>query len=211
MQRLGLTENLQRDDPSALEAAAGLADYQNRQGLGTAELAERMNLDPTRVKRLLQLNCAPAVIKDGVTKGVSVPVLDAVLWNMQGDAWGQNGKERHHHERLDLMAALEFLRLHAFWAKDNPKRADERISALIEHALTESWGLRRIKTRCEALRAPRTDTESPAALPVQKRPLFREKDGDILISRRRLAGAPPDQRAELKAFLEQLLAAVAAA
>jgi hypothetical protein len=167
-----------------------------------------MNLDSPRVKRLLQLNSAPAVIKDGVTKGVSVPVLDEATG---APVLGENGKERHRHERLDLMAALEFLRLHAFWAKDNPKRADERISALIARALTESWGLRRIKTRCEALRASRTETESPAALPVQKRPLFREKDGDILISRKRLAGAPAEQRAELRAFLEQLLAAVAAA
>ena len=66
MERFALIENLQRDDPNPVDTAHGLASYQKRfataenpMGLSTSELAQRLGLDQTRVKRLLQLSAAP--------------------------------------------------------------------------------------------------------------------------------------------------------
>ena len=205
MHRLGLTENLQRDDPSALDAAASLAAYQARYELTTSQLAERLSLELTRVKRLLQLNGSPAVVKAGVTRGLKVPVLDET---------GQpvltpQGKPRHRRLRLDLHAALEFQRLHAHWADENPRRADERIEALIKRTLTEGWGLRRIASYCASVRDRRDagpeGGDAPGG-PAKARPLYVDRGGDLLIKKGLLAQATSAQVAELRQLLHSLIA-----
>jgi len=55
-----------------------------------------------------------------------------------------SGNPKHQRSRLDLMAALEFAKLHAHAMKSSPKKADERTARAIQRALSERWSFRRV-------------------------------------------------------------------
>ena len=206
MQRLGLTENLQRDDPSALDAAASLAAYQARHQLTTDELAERMSLAVDRVQRLLRLANAPQVVKNGVTKGVMVPVVD----DAGNPIKTASGRDKQEHRHLDLLAALEFTRLYEQLARESPRKAGDRVESVIRRALEAGWGFRRIKSHCAALRAGRSDRSTAEITKAVSGPcspsLFVEKGGVLTIYRERIAGASVESRAALVALLDAVAA-----
>jgi ParB-like chromosome segregation protein Spo0J len=138
MALLGLVENLQRDDLSPLDAALGLLRFQDEHQFSAEALAKRTGLELDRVKRLLRLARAPKVVQDACHVGVMV------------DAGTAEAPKRER-ARLELMAALEFVKLHAHAMKAAPKKADERTARAIERALSERWSLRRVQSFCRAV------------------------------------------------------------
>jgi len=138
MALLGLVENLQRDDLSPLDAAAGLLRFLEEHHLSTEALARRTGLEMDRVKRLLRLARAPKVVQDACHVGVMV------------DAGTAEAPKRER-VRLELMAALEFVKLHAHVMKTAPKKADDRTARAIERALSERWAFRRIQSFCRGV------------------------------------------------------------
>jgi ParB/RepB/Spo0J family partition protein len=202
MALFALIENLQRDDLSALDAALGLVRFQETQELSTEALARRTGLELDRVKRLLRLARAPRVIQDACHQGVLVDQVDErgavkVL---------PSGNPKHERNRLDLMAALEFAKLHAHAVKSSPKKADERTTRAIQRALSERWSFRRVQAFCKSVVAgeDREDGGEAQAAKPDSVPLF--SDGpELRIRRAQLKDAAPEQRAALLALLTDLV------
>jgi len=187
MALFALVENLQRDDLSALDAALGLARFQETHQLSTEALAKRTGLELDRVKRLLRLARAPKVVQDACHEGVMVEASDT----------------KPERSRLDLMAALEFAKLHAHAMKSSPKKADERTVRAIERALSERWSFRRVQAFCRAsVEGANSEVEVPAQDVAT--PLFR--DGrELRIFRVRIKGATHEERGALRQLLAALL------
>lgn len=207
MERFALEENLHRDDPSALAYAAGLAHYQQAHSLSAAQVAERLHLELTRVKRFLRLNNAPEVIKQGVTSGLMVPLLD----DDGNPVVNDKGKPRQEHRHLDLMGALEFQRLYEFWADGNPRSATDRTESAIRRALTDNWSFRRIQTHCRRIidgdGAP--DEGETGAGKGKRRAVsaWRETDDNtqLTINWKRLAAASVEELTTLRALIDRRL------
>jgi ParB/RepB/Spo0J family partition protein len=135
-------ENAQRADLSPLEEAAALTKIRDLIGAGSAkDLACAVGQNEQRVRRLLRLAVAPEVVKDAVTNGLLVPVARGV---------GDFPPPRRERRRLDLHAALEFVRLYDHVFAKKPALAEERVRAAIHRALEDGWGLRRIQQYVEA-------------------------------------------------------------
>ncbi|HTP26553.1 MAG TPA: ParB/RepB/Spo0J family partition protein [Anaeromyxobacteraceae bacterium] len=196
-----LVENLQRDDLSPLDAALGLSRFQEANRLSTDALAKRTGLELDRVKRLLRLSRAPTVIQDACHRGLLVDVMDE-NGAVQLLSSGSPKRERR---RLDLMAALEFAKLHAHVTKSTPKKADERTARVVERALSEHWSFRRVQAFCRSsIAAPDSqacDAEESARPPL---PLF-TNGTDLLIRREQIRSAAPEERAALLQLLSALL------
>jgi ParB/RepB/Spo0J family partition protein len=198
MALFGLVENLQRDDLSDLDAALGLLRFQEAHQLSTEALARRIGLELDRVKRLLRLARAPKVVQDACHEGLMVDVATA-------------GAPRRERVRLDLMAALEFAKLHAHAAKTAPKKADERTARAIHRALTERWTFRRVQSFCRAVLAGTEPEAGGATGPAPAKPLPLFTDGaELRIRREHLATAGAEERAALAGLLKGLLEQLAA-
>jgi len=203
MALFALVENLQRDDLSPLDAALGLSRFQEAHQLATDAVAERTGLELDRVKRLLRLARAPRVVQDACHHGVLVD---------QTDEHGAvkllpSGNPKHERNRLDLMAALEFAKLHAHAVKSSPKRADDRTARAIQRALSERWSFRRVQAFCRAT-VTGADAEATASEVPATVPLF--TDGlELRIRRAQLKTAPLQERAALRQLLNALLAEIA--
>ena len=198
MALLGLVENLQRDDLSPLDAALGLLRFQDEHQLSAEALAKRTGLEQDRVKRLLRLARAPKVVQDACHVGVMV------------DAGSAEAPKRER-ARLELMAALEFVKLHAHVMKAAPKKADERTVRAIERALTERWAFRRIQSFCRAI-VSGTDLEpdaGTAAAPAKPPPLYTD-GAELRIRKDQVEAASTDERAALAGVLRALLEKLAA-
>jgi ParB/RepB/Spo0J family partition protein len=193
-----LVENLQRDDLDPVEAASGLARYQESESLSVQELAERTGLELRRVQRLLQLNAAPEVVKEGVSRCLLVPVLG------EGGkpALTPSGKEKQERRTLDLMGAIEVERLYRHWAQDDEKKAAARTEALVRRALTDGWSFRRLREHCQGLLAGRpTTAASPGRAPA---PAFQDDGARLVVHRKRLATLDAASRNALAEVLEAL-------
>jgi ParB/RepB/Spo0J family partition protein len=202
MALFALVENLQRDDLSPLDAALGLLRFQEAHQLSTEALTKRTGLELDRVKRLLRLARAPKVIQDACHQGVLIDEMDE-----RGSVkLLPSGKPKHQRSRLDLMAALEFAKLHAHAMKSSPKKADERSARAMERALSERWSFRRVQSFCRtsiAAAEPEAADVEAAARPTPL-PLF--TDGlELLIRRGQLGGAAREERAALLQLLTALV------
>ncbi len=202
MALFALVENLQRDDLSPLDAALGLSRFQDAHQLSTEALTRRTGLELDRVKRLLRLSRAPKVIQEACHLGVLVDEMDE-----RGSVkLLPSGNPKHQRSRLDLMAALEFAKLHAHAMKASPKKADERTARAIQRALSERWSFRRVQSFCRASIAtvePEVAGVEAAAGPTPL-PLF--SDGqELLIRRGQLRSAAPTERAALRQLLTALV------
>ncbi len=132
-------ENSARADLNPLEEAAALVRIREVIGAPSAkELAAAVSLDLHRVRRLLRLHEAPKAVKDAVTTGVLVEVQGA-------EPCSDGAEPRRERRRLDLMAGLEFAKLHDHLSTKAPKAADERVGNAIRRALSGNWGFRRIQ------------------------------------------------------------------
>jgi len=198
MALLGLVENLQRDDLSPLDAALGLLRFQEEHQFSTEALAKRAGLELDRVKRLLRLARAPKVVQDACHEGVMV------------DAGGAEASKRER-ARLELMAALEFAKLHAHAMKTAPKKADERTARAIERALSERWAFRRIQSFCRAAVTGAEPEADGATAPAAAKALPLFTDGaELRIRKEHLEAASADEREALAGLLRTLLEKLAA-
>ncbi len=206
MALFALVENLQRQDLSPLEAAVGLARFQEEHQLSTEALSKRTGLEPDRIKRLLRLARAPKVVQDACQQGV---LFDQV------DKRGEvkilpSGTPKRERIRLDLMAALEFAKLHARAMKSSPKKADERTARAIHRALFERWSFRRVQAFCRTNIA----NGDPVASGIEHKvlaplPLFTD-GAELRVRRSQLRTAAPEERIALLEVLKALLGELAA-
>lgn len=202
---LALVENMQRADLSPLEEAEGLARIQDlRPELRSArDLSAATGFNEERIRRLLRLRDAPSAVKNGVTKGVLVPVL-----REDGTPeLGEGGKGKRQHVRLDLMTALEFQKLHKhLLLKMTPKAADHRVERAIERSLQERWGKDRVVAFVKAaIDGRESEPKETPALPAYRSTskqlvLYRERLGSLVTSDRRIL------REELESIAAQLAA-----
>ena len=206
MALFALVENLQRDDLSPLDAALGLSRFQEAHQLSTEALTKRTGLDLDRVKRLLRLARAPRVIQDACHEGVLVDQVD----ERGAVKLLPSGNPKHERNRLDLMAALEFSKLHAHAMKSLPKKADERTTRAIQRALSERWSFRRVQAFCRAAVAGADPEMSGGELPAQAAPLPLFTDGpELRIRRAQLKAAAPEERTALLQLLTALVGELA--
>jgi ParB-like chromosome segregation protein Spo0J len=201
MALFALVENLQRDDLSPLDAALGLSRFQEAHQLSTEALTRRTGLE-LRVKRLLRLARAPKVIHDACRQGVLIDDRD----DRGTVRLLPSGNPKHQRSRLELMAALEFAKLHAYAMKSSPKKADERTARATQRALSERWSFRRVQAFCRGSIAavePEAVGVEAAALATPL-PLF--SDGqELLVRRSQLRSAEPEERAALLQLLTALV------
>jgi ParB/RepB/Spo0J family partition protein len=171
-------ENAARDALSPLEEAAALVKIKNLIGAANAkEVAAAVGQPEHRVKRLLRLADAPAVVKDAVTNGLLVPV---------GRGEGNFPPARRERRKLDLHAAIEFIRLYEHVLARKPAAAEERVGTAIRRALSDGWGLRRIQQFVEATIGGRLEAEAAVLRANADRPRSRTRSPLFELSRDRL-------------------------
>ncbi len=153
-------ENSRRSALNAIEEAEALARIKELASVKTAKDVAQLTSQPEqRVARLMRLANAPAVIREGVATGVMVPILkeDGTVDTTA------TGKPKREHRRLDLLAALEFARMHKHLLdKRGPKYADERVRSAIADSLSENWGLRRITSYVDGVISGRAKAQASA-------------------------------------------------
>lgn len=155
-------ENMGRSALSPLEEAMHLARMLAEGMAPNAEdLASKVGQPPARVRRLLRLAAAPAVVKDALS-GLMVVV-----------GKGDDGKEVRERRALDLMAAIAFQRLwHHLQKASTTKKADERTERLIRKSLASNWSKARVETYVEELMSGKVKAEALDQSEDTPAPLF---------------------------------------
>ncbi len=229
MAEFAIIDNLVRKDPSLVDTARAIANFQDAHNLTVVEVARRFNLEPDRAKRFLALDRASDRIKRAVQVGVMVQLYDDEGEPLMTEARdGKPARPRREHRTLDLMQALELASLQAFLERHRPTRAEKKLDHLLTRILEEGWTLRRVQEECkkekERVRVEETrsvDVESEGGgaegscdgagpvntpPPTKKKSLYRSDEKQLLVYVGRLAEASAEQRAELKERLTELLA-----
>ncbi len=212
--RQGIADDLLREEFSPADAARSihaLRHFEPR--LDSAQkLSEATGVAFRRVSRYLQLGKAAPVVQEAADEGMMVDV--------EGDG-KEDGDEGQHQERrkLDLLAALEFGRLHAALStrgsggerraadpssgeSDEPY-ADRETRQAIERALTERWGYREVKRYVDkAIAALDTSAAKKVGRP---RVAFKWRNQRLQIDANRLDALDSSQRAELRRVIEDIL------
>jgi ParB/RepB/Spo0J family partition protein len=122
-------ENFHRENLNPVEEAKALAQLMETRNLGAAEAGELLGKSVTQARRLLQIHEAPTLIKDALAQ-----------------------------RRIDARAALEFVRIHNNYAREDvdrpPAAVLAHVGAVLEQAITERWPIRRLEKfgRVEATR-----------------------------------------------------------
>lgn len=205
--RLGLTatdlatmsyqENAKREDITPLEEARHIERMLDESlATSTEELAPLLGQPLNRVKRLRTFAKAAAFIKDATEAGVPV---------------SPESTERT--RRLDLLAALEFSKLHKHLKERRPKDADERVEKAMRRSLVENWGLRRVEQFVEdAITGRGTSSDDAEAGPTRDRAtrtvsrLFQCSAKRFVVDLAKAATASAEELAELRRSLEAALA-----
>src|SRR5712692_3592835 len=147
-------ENDKREKLNLVDEAAALTKIRDTLSarLGREATAKEVadavgKKDEQRVGRLFRFHEAPVVVKEGVIGQRLVSKNDnsdgALLAVVKTSTRGQ--------KTIDLIAALEFFRLHKHFAASTPPRADERTKRIVERARAEGWSLRRIQGYVKAI------------------------------------------------------------
>jgi len=205
MLTLALFENLHRQDLSAVETADALVKLQAaNSGLEDAtRLSEFVQLPYDKVRRLVRLHEAPAVIRDGAGSGLMVPTSESANGSAPDEA-----RTRQQRRTLDVMAALELVKLYDHWeqqASESPTTnatSDERMAQLIKKILTEEWGFRRVESYiADALNAkePVSETRSSSAA-------FNDSPRKLVILKDRVPDMKADERDDLRMVLAPIWA-----
>jgi ParB family transcriptional regulator, chromosome partitioning protein len=220
MQVMGVVENGDRDDTSAVEQGASLLKLQADNGLTLDQILEITGWAKERVKRLLRIAQAPQVIQDACTTGIMVQ-----LYNDEGQPLTTpKGRPAQEHRTLDLMGALELARLYEHLKRHGASdaKAADKVQKVADTALTDGWGFRRIQSFVKeqlATKRPKlteegtssnTTGEGEGTRPAPSNPgprLYREDDKQLVIYKARMADATADQKAALRAAVEAALAA----
>ena len=150
--------------------------------------------DEQRVGRLFRFHEAPVVVKEGVIGQRLVSKNDTtdgtLLAVVKTSTKGQ--------KTIDLIAALEFSRLHKYFAAHTPERANEKTKRIIDRAREEAWSVRRIQGYIKAIISGETNRRSPPAV-------FSDESGRLTVYLSRLHTAPLDARAQLRVTLQSIL------
>jgi ParB/RepB/Spo0J family partition protein len=206
MLMLGLSENLMRADISPLDAATGLVTLKKlRPALNTAKkISDATGLQVRKVMRLLELADSPEVVKQGVQDGLAIPGNGKDKGASDGDAGEQK-------QTLDLVAALEFTRLHNALSKKGGEgksgalSADERTRQGIQHALKEGWGAREVRRYVDKIiagLAAHRETNKARGRPAEP---FKKTDRRLVIYFGRLKALSAAQRQSLRKVLKDIL------
>lgn len=219
MQVMGIVENGDRDDTSAVEQGLALIKLQTDNNLTDEQLVEITGWTKDRLKRLKRIAQAPGVIRAACQAGIMVQ-----LYNDDGEPLTTpKGRAAQQHRTLDLMSGLEFIRLYEHLRKHglSESKATDKVQRHIDAALTDDWAFRRVqsfvKEQLAAKKAKLTEEtassttagegEGSHATPSAPGPrLYREDEKQLVIYKARLASATPDQKAALRAAVEAALA-----
>ncbi len=196
-------ENAQREQLTPLEEAAALVKIKELTGASNAkQLAAAVGQNDQRVRRLLRLADAPAVVKDAVTNGLLVPV---------DRCEGNFPPARRERRRLDLFAAIEFIRLYDHVLARKPAAAEERVGTAIRRALADGWGYRRIQQLVDATIGGRLEAEAAVlranadrSRTSSSRPLFERSRDRLLVHLARFDSATADQLSDVAMVLHEL-------
>jgi ParB family chromosome partitioning protein len=202
---LGLSENLMRADISPLDAAQGLVTLKKlRPALTNAKkLSDTTGLQYRKVVRLLELADSPEVVQQAVRDGISTASASKGKQSPDDD-----GEQK---QTLDLVAALEFTRLHNALSKKKSdgksaaSSADERTRQAISHALKEGWGAREVMHYVDKAIAglgAHVATGKPPGRPTEP---FRKTDRQLIIYFGRLNAMSTAQRQSLRKVLKEIL------
>ncbi len=203
MLTLALFENLHRQDLSAVETADALVRLQTaNSGLeDMTRLSEFVQIPYDKVRRLVRLHAAPAVIKEGAGSGLIVPTSESA------DGSGPDeGRTRQQRRTLDVMAALELVKLYDHWeqqAAESPTSTatpDQTMAELIKKILTEEWGFRRVESHV----ASELNAKEPISEISTSSAAFNDAPRKLVIRKDRL----PEMKAEERDQLRMLLAPI---
>ena len=210
--RKGIAEDLIREEFSAADAARSIHVLQalDPQLDSAQKVSDATGLRPRRAGRLLQLDKAPGVVQEAA---------DGIMVDVAGDGEG-DGAEGSHQElrKLELMPALEFVRLHTALSakrsepageaadpsgKETETYADRQTRKAIERALKEQWGFREVKRYVDkAVAALNGSAPKKAGRPSAP---FKWKNQCLRIDVKRLDALSGSQKAELRKVMEEIL------
>ena len=195
-------ENDKRENLNLVDEAAALARIRDLLSakLGREATAKEVGeavgqKDEQRVSRLFRFHEAPAVVKEGVigqrlvakTQSDNGALLDVVKPTTKVQ------------KTIDLHAALEFSRLHKYFAANGPARADEKTKKIIDRAREQGWSLRRIQAYARAI------LQGPGKRKASESPPFKFSDEQLVVYVKRIPLVPAEVRAQLRVQLQLLL------
>jgi len=195
-------ENDKREKLNLVDEAAALTKIRDTLSarLGREATAKEVadavgKKDEQRVGRLFRFHEAPDVVKEGVIGQRLVVKNDnsdgALLAVVKTSTKGQ--------KTIDLIAALEFSRLHKYFAAHTPDRVNEKTKRIIDRAREEAWSVRRIQGYIKAIISGETNRRSLPAV-------FSDEQGRLTIYLSRLSAASAEVRTQLHLRLQSLLA-----
>jgi ParB/RepB/Spo0J family partition protein len=194
-------ENDQREKLNLVDEAAALTKIRDILSARLSREATAKDVadavgkkDEQRVGRLFRFHEAPDVVKEGVIGQRLVPKNDTtdgtLLAVVKTSTKGQ--------KTIDLIAALEFCRLHKYFAASAPAKADGKTKRIIDRAREEDWSLRRIQGYVKAI-------VSGTAKLAGDRPAFSHDAQRLTLYLPRLASASAEARSELRLRLKSVL------
>src|SRR6266849_3229650 len=194
-------ENDKREKLNLVDEAAALTKIRDilSERLGREATAKEVadavgKKDEQRVSRLFRFHEAPDVVKEGVI-GQRLPAKND---NSDGALLAVVKTSTKGEKTIDLHAALEFSRLHKYFAANTPDKANEKTKRIIDRAREEAWSVRRIQGYIKAIISGETNRWSPPAV-------FSDESGRLTVYLSRLHTAPLDARAQLRVRLQSIL------
>jgi ParB/RepB/Spo0J family partition protein len=199
-------ENIQREELSPLDEAEAYARIKRKRGLKSAkDVAALVGKKEERVRRLLRLNESPDVVKKALRTGLTVPVP------VPSEDGVTQATERLVRERcLDYLEALEFTDLHehlfhkygGFKNSAATRKAEEGTRRLMERALTDGWGFRKIQEYIAAIKDCATaPLDTPPKPPLR---LFHDDGRRLTVDRKAFSGSRKEDLDSLRSALAKL-------
>lgn len=204
MAALGWIDNVLRSNLSPIETALGLVRIKQLNGFTTAkEVSDLTAASLPKVRRLLRIANAPAVVQQGMAEGILVPISADLL---EADERPDNEKTREVRRTLEPTDAIAFTRMHEGLvanAADKElaqKDADEQTAKAIRQALTANWSSRQI--------ASFVDRTLGIAKPKQKKTrlqkCFKLTNWKLVLDIRRAPKLAGEERQALRKILEPI-------
>jgi ParB/RepB/Spo0J family partition protein len=204
MATTGWVDNVLRSNLSPIEMALGLVRIKQLHDLTTAkEVSELTGVLPEKVKRLLRIGNAPAVVQQGMAEGILVPISPDVL---AADERPDNEKTREVRRTLQPTDAIAFTRMHEGLVANAgngelaQEDADQQTAKAIHQALTANWSSRQIETF--VARALGTTKQKQKKTRSQK--CFKVSKWKLVLDLRRAPKLAGEDRKALRKILEPI-------
>jgi len=206
----GWSENVLRANLTPLDMAMGLLRIQQVLGLQTAgDVSDLTGVLPFKVQRLLRIAHAPAVVQQGMSVGIEMPISAEALAE---DDRPDNEKPREERRTLGFTDALAFTRMHAQLLANaargelSPQTADDLTAKGIHKALSDKWSSRQVGEFIARALGERVATVSPKKARPKK--AFQSSQERFVIYVRRLPTLTPNEKKEIREGLEPIWNAV---